>query len=357
MRRSRPLAIGVIGLLVLLAAAIVWWIPGIEDDLAARAEDELAAADIDGVTVSFDGRNGRLSGAEAEAAEQNLGTLRGARWVRAEPTIPTTTTTIPTTTTTTIPELAAVTVSREGSTVRLEGTVQSEQDRLALTDQVTAAGFDVEDALIVDSERDGSGTIGLVPLITPILDGSDDGELALADGTVVLTGTAYDPVEAEEIDAAIELAVEAGLDVSNMVNTRVLSEAQQIDALQDEIDQIFELARAIDGQNPSFEISDDELSTPATDILDRVTVAMRRYPLPWADIVGHTDAQGSAASNQILSETRAGSVRDYLVGGGIDDARLAVSGLGESQPIADNATDEGRAENRRVDFVIKKSGG
>ena len=68
------------------------------------------------------------------------------------------------------------------------------------------------------------------------------------------------------------------------------------------------------------------------------------------DIVGHTDSTGPEAYNQKLSERRAASVADYLVGAGIDEAKMTTSGMGETSPIADNATRDGRARNRRVEI-------
>jgi outer membrane protein OmpA-like peptidoglycan-associated protein len=67
-------------------------------------------------------------------------------------------------------------------------------------------------------------------------------------------------------------------------------------------------------------------------------------------IEGHTDATGPDAYNQGLSQRRAKSVLNYLVGKGVASSRLQSVGLGESQPVASNATREGRALNRRVDF-------
>ena len=69
-------------------------------------------------------------------------------------------------------------------------------------------------------------------------------------------------------------------------------------------------------------------------------------------IVGHTDDVGDDAYNQELSEQRAIAVRDYLVGGGADPDKIATWGAGEKEPIASNATPEGRAENRRVEVLV-----
>jgi outer membrane protein OmpA-like peptidoglycan-associated protein len=68
-------------------------------------------------------------------------------------------------------------------------------------------------------------------------------------------------------------------------------------------------------------------------------------------VEGHTDNQGAAAANQTLSEKRAQAVMGWLIANGIDAARLTAKGLGQTKPVADNSTDEGRAKNRRVELV------
>lgn len=70
------------------------------------------------------------------------------------------------------------------------------------------------------------------------------------------------------------------------------------------------------------------------------------------ELSGHTDAKGSDSYNQNLSERRAASVRQYLVGKGIASSRMTSVGHGESQPVATNETDEGRALNRRVELKV-----
>jgi OOP family OmpA-OmpF porin len=80
----------------------------------------------------------------------------------------------------------------------------------------------------------------------------------------------------------------------------------------------------------------------------------KQYPGVDIEIGGHTDSIGSDAYNQKLSERRAKSVRDYLVQKlGMDGTRLTAVGYGESQPVADNKTDAGRAQNRRIEAVLK----
>jgi outer membrane protein OmpA-like peptidoglycan-associated protein len=71
-------------------------------------------------------------------------------------------------------------------------------------------------------------------------------------------------------------------------------------------------------------------------------------------IVGHTDSQGDEAYNQRLSEDRAESVKSYLVKKGVGEISITAEGKGESEPIADNNTAEGREKNRRVVFSVTK---
>jgi OOP family OmpA-OmpF porin len=72
-------------------------------------------------------------------------------------------------------------------------------------------------------------------------------------------------------------------------------------------------------------------------------------------VVGHTDSVGTDAYNEKLSMRRASSVSDYLVGRGVNAAVINTSGMGESQPVADNSTADGREQNRRVEITFKGS--
>jgi outer membrane protein OmpA-like peptidoglycan-associated protein len=86
--------------------------------------------------------------------------------------------------------------------------------------------------------------------------------------------------------------------------------------------------------------------------LDQVAETLRTYPSTLIDVYGHTDSVGSDAYNQTLSENRARSVADYLTQRGVQPARMATQGFGESQPVADNETEAGRQANRRVEIRI-----
>ncbi len=86
--------------------------------------------------------------------------------------------------------------------------------------------------------------------------------------------------------------------------------------------------------------------------LNEVASTLSQFPKTYIDIYGHTDADGSEAYNQGLSERRAQSVASYLAAHGVQSARMATKGYGEMQPIASNETPEGKAANRRVEIKI-----
>lgn len=88
-------------------------------------------------------------------------------------------------------------------------------------------------------------------------------------------------------------------------------------------------------------------------VLDDVARVLNQYPQTTIDVVGHADSDGAEAYNLDLSRRRAASVAGYLIERNVLRDRLYVDGRGESQPIASNATAEGKAQNRRVEIIIR----
>ena len=101
-----------------------------------------------------------------------------------------------------------------------------------------------------------------------------------------------------------------------------------------------------------FAVDSSELSEASKANLDNLANSLQEYPNTNILVVGHTDNTGAESYNQALSERRAGSAAAYLAQQDIATTRLAISGLGETTPIADNATTEGRRQNRRVEVAI-----
>jgi OmpA-OmpF porin, OOP family len=87
--------------------------------------------------------------------------------------------------------------------------------------------------------------------------------------------------------------------------------------------------------------------------LDEVVKILKSDETLMIDIDGHTDAQGTDESNQVLSDNRAGAVKNYLTSKGVDASRLKSTGYGETKPVADNTTAAGRAKNRRTEMTVR----
>ncbi len=108
-------------------------------------------------------------------------------------------------------------------------------------------------------------------------------------------------------------------------------------------------------QGVNFEYNSSRLTEGAKQTLDEVAAELKNYPTVKIEVQAHTDSDGSAKYNLWLSERRARSVINYLGQRGISTGRLIPMGYGETQPIADNNTEEGRAQNRRVEFQVLRA--
>ena len=101
-----------------------------------------------------------------------------------------------------------------------------------------------------------------------------------------------------------------------------------------------------------FGYDKSDLSSTATGNLDKLVTILKDYPDTNIEVQGHTDSNGSDDYNMKLSERRAQAVSAYLRTRGVPSSRLTTKGYGETAPVADNSTDDGRAQNRRVTFLI-----
>jgi outer membrane protein OmpA-like peptidoglycan-associated protein len=117
------------------------------------------------------------------------------------------------------------------------------------------------------------------------------------------------------------------------------------------------LIRLKPGTSIQFATGSEEILEESKVTLDEVSAAMTQQTAMKVRVEGHTDSDGEDATNLDLSSRRAAAVKAYVEGKGIDPARISSIGCGEAAPIADNATDEGKKSNRRVEFVILNSKG
>ncbi|WP_448204369.1 OmpA family protein [Azospirillum sp. sgz302134] len=105
-----------------------------------------------------------------------------------------------------------------------------------------------------------------------------------------------------------------------------------------------------------FATGSARLTAGAQSRLDRLAQFLQQYPDRTLRIEGYTDATGSSATNLRLSEERAMAVRDALAARGVNPGRIVAQGMGEAQPVASNASESGRQQNRRVEVIISDPG-
>ena len=116
-----------------------------------------------------------------------------------------------------------------------------------------------------------------------------------------------------------------------------------------------EAAKPIVLNNVFFDTGSSKLRPESAPELNRLAALLEDYPELYIQINGHTDNVGQPEDNKRLSQERAKAVYEYLLQQGIDQGRLSYKGFGESRPIADNDSAEGRQRNRRTEFEVVKN--
>ena len=181
----------------------------------------------------------------------------------------------------------------------------------------------------------------------------DSGKLLIEDSQVLLTGITSDGAIRESVNASI-LNVPNGYSSAANITVPQLA-AANVGAVESEAicQSLFD---SIKGNNKvNFASAKSELrGAPTYDLLNNLASAANQCASYSIRIVGHTDSQGEEAYNQWLSESRANSVVDYLVTQGVAAERMSSEGAGEVRPIAPNETSQGRAQNRRIEFLISQ---
>lgn len=175
-------------------------------------------------------------------------------------------------------------------------------------------------------------------VITPDLKKISQGQLRVRGTQVELTGKMADPNQIQPTTSSFQALVQQPYRFNAQLSVNQAEQKIIDDALKNRIIE-FESGSAI-------------LTATGQQILDEMAVALNKVGGKKVKIIGHTDSSGDATKNTVLSQQRAAAVQSYLVSKSIAADRLSTEGKGSSQPVADNATAEGRRKNRRIEFEV-----
>ncbi len=292
--------------------------------LYKKLQETLAKADLGSISVDFQISEPQLAASEPTASDASAAT-----------------------------SIDGFAIARSSDGVVLNGAVPSQ----AIKDDILAQarrkfGFGaVADTMSVrpGEEIAGLRTDDYNRITTAVLQAVsrlDGGEARLSSDGLTLSGSAFYDGALEQLQASLKAALPASVAFTPQLTVSAPGEAVDADRCQ-------ALMRGALEQNTIlFDSGEATISSDSFGLLDGLVFTARRCPESRILVEGHTDSDGDDAANLTLSEKRAGAVVAYLGRAGLSPDRLEAKGFGESQPVAGNDTPEGKAKNRRIEFII-----
>jgi OmpA-OmpF porin, OOP family len=236
------------------------------------------------------------------------------------------------------------------STLILAGNVPDNNVHAAI---VAAAGRKFFSEKVVDSNLKASlgAPSGFANAVVPALGALSrlsTGTLTVSDREVKLSGDALYDAAPGQLRASLAKDLPQGWQLKADISVKPA--AAPVDATV--CQQLF--SEVLGKGTIRFESGRSSLDPDSAGLLDHLVEIALRCPATNIEVAGHTDNDGDSAANQTLSEKRAQAVVDYLVKAGLPASRFTAVGYGSTQPVAANDTDEGKARNRRIEFVVKE---
>lgn len=238
--------------------------------------------------------------------------------------------------------------ARTPEAIRIDGHVASQAQRQAILD-AAKRGFGTREIVdnLVYASGAPDGFIGAAMVSLNAVSRLGGGKSELSDTTISISGDAYYPTAKGAVADAVLEAMPDGFNVALAINLR--QPAQPVAPLRCRD----LLQRALSVGRIEFDGGRAEVSPHSFGPLDRVAATFERCRETTIEVGAHTDSDGSTDQNLELSRARADAIVEYLVDAGVKRERLAAVGYGEANPIADNDTAEGKAANRRIEFVLQ----
>lgn len=343
--------------LAIVFAAVRFGIQGIEGDIEARASEALTANEYRNVQVDAKGTIVTLSGTYLEPLQSTeeavaiVGAVGGVSEVAGQ--------------------IWPEALGEEDAVLRVTGdpfevqwtegllTVRGELSTPEKVDFVTSTLEPIVGGAITAIDTSGVGVkeglddeVWLGSLLGFVIVATDQLPNGLiradaANSYVAISAEVTDSDVRDDLNDRVEaLAADFGFNaIPGVLSPRTGPTSEEVEELQETINEL------ILDQVVEFEVTSFQLTAKGTALLDEVLAVLRSEPEVRVVITGHTDDQGSAAANQLLSEQRARAVLEYMVAAGEDPARFDIVGYGETRPVASNDTEDGRQKNRRIEFT------
>lgn len=232
-------------------------------------------------------------------------------------------------------------------TLTLSGNVPDEKVRAALVAAATRKFFEkVVDKLKVSLGAPSGFSAAVVPALGA-LSRLSTGTLVVSDRELKLSGDALYEAAAVQIRAGLGKDFPQGWAFKPEISVKPAAAPVDATVCQQLFSDILSKGKI------HFEHGRATIDPDSAGLLDRLIETALRCPTATIEVAGHTDADGDDASNQSLSEKRAQAVVGYLVKAGLPADRFTATGYGSTQPVASNDTDEGKAQNRRIEFLVR----
>jgi OmpA-OmpF porin, OOP family len=233
-------------------------------------------------------------------------------------------------------------------TLTLSGNVPDENVRAALVAAASRKFFSekVVDKLKVSLGAPGGFSAAVVPALGA-LSRLSTGTLVVSDRELKLSGDALYEGAAVQIRTGLGKDLPQGWDYKPEISVKPAAAPVDASVCQQLFSDILGKGKI------HFERGRATIDPDSAGLLDHLIETALRCPNATIEVAGHTDADGDDVANQTLSEKRAQAVVNYLVKAGLPADRFTATGYGSTQPVASNDTDEGKAQNRRIEFLVR----
>ncbi|MEJ2604383.1 MAG: OmpA family protein [Gammaproteobacteria bacterium] len=341
MSRFLLLLVGLLLLAALLFHCLTTRPAQIQADVRACVEGRMQTAGLDGVAVTVDGRDVRLTGdVPDEAAKTRAGELAdddcGARVVANEISLA-------------APEPYRASLCIDRSGLRATGSLPDEATRKRYRriaeERLGSVAIDADISYRPDIPE---GFDRLMTTVFAELAQMDRGCVEIVDTNVSVSGEVRSAAARDRLVADMNAAAGGNFTVTYDVSVPALSASAS--RCQEALAELL-----APGEQVLFDFDSAELHAEGRALLDSAEEIWQTCPEISLIVAGHTDSEGDAEYNRKLSEQRANAVVEYLVAQGVDRSKLTPIGYGEAQPQATNETEEGRALNRRMEFRVREN--